>query len=253
MLGASEDGRASEPTGGARAPDPAALPLAKEDALRAPCSSQGALAQQVTCAEACLGGDTGSGPRPRAEVRGWGHSGPSQNWSLPPCLCQPKSGGSSSFIFCSGLRSKFAAFSLRVPRCLFLLATILLLTTPPCPHPVHTSHLGHDPLPLCQGTPVILAGADPSRAPWASSHPSLSPSLSPLSQREDAAELGGRLVNSLVDHGRNSDLSDIQEEEEEEEEEELGSTTCSFQKQVVGHSIRENGAKVMGGGGAGGP
>ncbi|XP_012909116.1 peripheral-type benzodiazepine receptor-associated protein 1 isoform X8 [Mustela putorius furo] len=129
VLGASEDGRASEPTGGARAPDPAALPLAKEDALRAPCSSQGALAQQVTCAEACLGGDTGSGPRPRAE-------------------------------------------------------------------------------------------------------------------REDAAELGGRLVNSLVDHGRNSDLSDIQEEEEEEEEEELGSTTCSFQKQVVGHSIRENGAKA---------
>ncbi|XP_032176956.1 peripheral-type benzodiazepine receptor-associated protein 1 isoform X10 [Mustela erminea] len=128
VLGASEDGRASEPMGGARAPDPAALPLAKEDALRAPCSSQGALAQQVTCAEACLGGDTGSGPRPRAE-------------------------------------------------------------------------------------------------------------------REDAAELGGRLVNSLVDHGRNSDLSDIQEEEEEEEEEELGSTTCSFQKQVVGHSIRENGAK----------
>ncbi|XP_059004340.1 peripheral-type benzodiazepine receptor-associated protein 1 isoform X9 [Mustela lutreola] len=128
VLGASEDGRASEPTGGARAPDPAALPLAKEDALRAPCSSQGALAQQVTCAEACLGGDTGSGLRPRAE-------------------------------------------------------------------------------------------------------------------REDAAELGGRLVNSLVDHGRNSDLSDIQEEEEEEEEEELGSTTCSFQKQVVGHSIRENGAK----------
>ncbi|XP_012909117.1 peripheral-type benzodiazepine receptor-associated protein 1 isoform X9 [Mustela putorius furo] len=118
VLGASEDGRASEPTGGARAPDPAALPLAKEDALRAPCSSQGALAQQVTCAEACLGGDTGSGPRPRAE-------------------------------------------------------------------------------------------------------------------REDAAELGGRLVNSLVDHGRNSDLSDIQEEEEEEEEEELGSTTCSFQKQAT--------------------
>ncbi|XP_059004341.1 peripheral-type benzodiazepine receptor-associated protein 1 isoform X10 [Mustela lutreola] len=118
VLGASEDGRASEPTGGARAPDPAALPLAKEDALRAPCSSQGALAQQVTCAEACLGGDTGSGLRPRAE-------------------------------------------------------------------------------------------------------------------REDAAELGGRLVNSLVDHGRNSDLSDIQEEEEEEEEEELGSTTCSFQKQAT--------------------
>lgn len=86
----------------------------------------------------------------------------------------------------------------------------------------------------------------------ASSDPSLSPHLSHLSQREDTAELGGRLVNSLVDHGRNSDLSDIQEEEEDEEVE-LGSRTCSFQKQVVDHSIRENGAKVMGGGGAGGP
>lgn len=60
-------------------------------------------------------------------------------------------------------------------------------------------------------------------------------------------------MNSLADHGRNSDLSDIQEEEEEEEEVELGSRTCSFQKQAVDHSIRENGAKVMGGGGAGGP
>ncbi|XP_022364813.1 peripheral-type benzodiazepine receptor-associated protein 1 isoform X5 [Enhydra lutris kenyoni] len=118
VLGASEDGRASEPTGDVRAPDPAALSLAEEDALQAPCSGQGALAQQVTCAEACLGGDTGSGPRPRAE-------------------------------------------------------------------------------------------------------------------REDTADLGGCLVNSRVDHGRNSDLSDIQEEEEEEEEEELGSTTCSFQKQAT--------------------
>ncbi|KAF3816746.1 hypothetical protein GH733_014094 [Mirounga leonina] len=127
VLGASEDGRASDPTMGDRAPDPAASPLAQEEALPAPCSTQGALAQQVPCAEACRGGDSGSGLRPRAE-------------------------------------------------------------------------------------------------------------------REDAAELGGRLVNSLVDHGRNSDLSDIQEEEEEEEEE-LGSRTCSFQKQVVGHSIRENGAK----------
>ncbi|XP_070339019.1 peripheral-type benzodiazepine receptor-associated protein 1 isoform X3 [Equus asinus] len=56
--------------------------------------------------------------------------------------------------------------------------------------------------------------------------------LRPRAEREDTAELGVRLVNSLVDHGRNSDLSDIQEEEEEEEEdEELGSRTCSFQKQ----------------------
>ncbi|ELW61582.1 Peripheral-type benzodiazepine receptor-associated protein 1 [Tupaia chinensis] len=65
----------------------------------------------------------------------------------------------------------------------------------------------------------------------------------PGCQREDTAELGVRPANSLVDHGRNSDLSDIQEEEEEEEEEELGVRTCSFQKQVAGNSIRENGAK----------
>uniref|UniRef100_A0A452VDP2 TSPO associated protein 1 n=1 Tax=Ursus maritimus TaxID=29073 RepID=A0A452VDP2_URSMA len=128
VSGASEDGRASEPSAAERAPDPAASPLAKEEALPAPCSAQGALGRQVPCAEGCRGGDPGSGLRPRAE-------------------------------------------------------------------------------------------------------------------REDTAELGGRLVNSLADHGRNSDLSDIQEEEEEEEEVELGSRTCSFQKQVVDHSIRENGAK----------
>nr|XP_054393022.1 peripheral-type benzodiazepine receptor-associated protein 1 isoform X14 [Pongo abelii] len=71
--------------------------------------------------------------------------------------------------------------------------------------------------------------------------------LRPRAEKEDTAELGVHLVNSLVDHGRNSDLSDIQEEEEEEEEEEkeeLGSRTCSFQKQVAGNSIRENGAKA---------
>uniref|UniRef100_A0A452QKR5 TSPO associated protein 1 n=1 Tax=Ursus americanus TaxID=9643 RepID=A0A452QKR5_URSAM len=128
VSGASEDGRASEPSAAERAPDPAASPLAKEEALPAPCSAQGALGRQVPCAEGCRGGDPGSGLRPRAE-------------------------------------------------------------------------------------------------------------------REDTAELGGRLVNSLADHGRNSDLSDIQEEEEEEEEVELGSRTCSFQKQAVDHSIRENGAK----------
>lgn len=63
--------------------------------------------------------------------------------------------------------------------------------------------------------------------------------------QKDTAELGVRPVSSLVDHGRNSDLSDIQEEEEEDEEE-LGSRTCSVQKQVAGNSIRENGIKVMG-------
>uniref|UniRef100_A0A8C8YRH6 TSPO associated protein 1 n=1 Tax=Prolemur simus TaxID=1328070 RepID=A0A8C8YRH6_PROSS len=68
--------------------------------------------------------------------------------------------------------------------------------------------------------------------------------LRPRAEKEDAAELGVHLVNSFVDHGRNSDLSDIQEEEEEEEEEdERCSRICSFQKQVAGNSIRENGAK----------
>ncbi|XP_034496347.1 peripheral-type benzodiazepine receptor-associated protein 1 isoform X4 [Ailuropoda melanoleuca] len=117
VLGASEDVKASEPSAAERAPDPAASPLAKEEALPVPCSAQGALGRQVPCAEGCRGGDPGSGLRPRAE-------------------------------------------------------------------------------------------------------------------REDTAELGGRLVNSLVDHGRNSDLSDIQEEEEDEEVE-LGSRTCSFQKQAT--------------------
>ncbi|XP_040124967.2 peripheral-type benzodiazepine receptor-associated protein 1 isoform X8 [Ictidomys tridecemlineatus] len=70
------------------------------------------------------------------------------------------------------------------------------------------------------------------------------PGLRPRAEKEDMAELGVRLVNSLVDHGRNSDLSDIQEEEEEEEDDlELGSRTCSFQKQVAGNNTRENGAK----------
>ncbi|XP_070249288.1 peripheral-type benzodiazepine receptor-associated protein 1 isoform X4 [Myotis yumanensis] len=67
--------------------------------------------------------------------------------------------------------------------------------------------------------------------------------LRPRAEKEDMAELGVRLVNSLGDHGRNSDLSDIQEEEEEEEEEALSSRTCSFQKQVAGISVRENGPK----------
>ncbi|EPQ02785.1 Peripheral-type benzodiazepine receptor-associated protein 1 [Myotis brandtii] len=68
--------------------------------------------------------------------------------------------------------------------------------------------------------------------------------LRPRAEKEDMAELGVCLVNSLGDHGRNSDLSDIQEEEEEEEEEALGSRACSFQKQVAGISVRENGPKA---------
>uniref|UniRef100_A0A8C3XAN1 TSPO associated protein 1 n=1 Tax=Catagonus wagneri TaxID=51154 RepID=A0A8C3XAN1_9CETA len=65
--------------------------------------------------------------------------------------------------------------------------------------------------------------------------------LRPRAEREDPTELGMRLGNSLVEHGRNSDLSDIQEEEEEEEE--LAVRTGSFQKQVAGSDSRENGAK----------
>ncbi|XP_066876762.1 peripheral-type benzodiazepine receptor-associated protein 1 isoform X4 [Kogia breviceps] len=68
------------------------------------------------------------------------------------------------------------------------------------------------------------------------------PGLRPRAEREDTAELAVRLGSSLADHGRNSDLSDIQEEEEEEEEE-LGVRTCSFQKQVAGNSLRDNGTK----------
>ncbi|XP_045038385.2 peripheral-type benzodiazepine receptor-associated protein 1 isoform X4 [Desmodus rotundus] len=134
VLGTPEDRRASQPATGEKAPGPATSSLAQEqaewttgEACLAPCSPEGALAQKVPCAEASLGGDTGTGLRPRAE-------------------------------------------------------------------------------------------------------------------KEDMAELGVCPVNSLADQGRSSDLSDIQEEEEEEEEE-LGSRTCSFQKQVAGNSIRENGPK----------
>ncbi|KAB0355908.1 hypothetical protein FD754_000064 [Muntiacus muntjak] len=62
---------------------------------------------------------------------------------------------------------------------------------------------------------------------------------------EDTAEPGVRPGNSLVDQGRTSDLSDIQEEEEEEEEE-LGVRTCSFLKQVAGHSIGGAGGQGIG-------
>ncbi|XP_070628627.1 peripheral-type benzodiazepine receptor-associated protein 1 isoform X3 [Bos indicus] len=133
VLGASGDGKASEPVLGECVPGPATSSVAKEDteqtageACLAPGTTQGALAQRLPCAQACRGGDAGSGLRPRAE--------------------------------------------------------------------------------------------------------------------EDAAELGVRPGNSLVDQGRNSDLSDIQEEEEEEEEE-LSVITCSFPKQVAGHSIGGQGAK----------
>lgn len=99
VLGTSEDRRASEPTVSEGAPGPATSSRAQKeakwtvgDAGSAPCSAQGALAQKVPCVEACLGGDTGSGLRPRAEVRGWGHTVPPQR--IKACLlasCQPKS------------------------------------------------------------------------------------------------------------------------------------------------------------------
>ncbi|KAM8813008.1 peripheral-type benzodiazepine receptor-associated protein 1 [Rhynchonycteris naso] len=69
--------------------------------------------------------------------------------------------------------------------------------------------------------------------------------LRPGTEKQDMAELGVCLVNSLGDHGRNSDLSDIQEEEEEEEEEEMGPRACPFWKQVAGSSVRENGPKPL--------
>ncbi|KAM6164278.1 peripheral-type benzodiazepine receptor-associated protein 1 isoform 2-T2 [Rhynchocyon petersi] len=65
--------------------------------------------------------------------------------------------------------------------------------------------------------------------------------LQARAEREKPAELGMCLANPAMDHSRNSDLSDIQEEEEDDEE--LGPRPCSFQKQVAGNSIRENGAK----------
>ncbi|XP_049627186.1 LOW QUALITY PROTEIN: peripheral-type benzodiazepine receptor-associated protein 1 [Suncus etruscus] len=63
--------------------------------------------------------------------------------------------------------------------------------------------------------------------------------LKPKAEGDDVTELRDHQVTPLVDHDRNSDLSDIQEEEEEE----LGSRTSSFQKQVTGNSTREEGAK----------
>ncbi|XP_060147270.1 peripheral-type benzodiazepine receptor-associated protein 1 isoform X5 [Globicephala melas] len=68
------------------------------------------------------------------------------------------------------------------------------------------------------------------------------PGLRPRAEREDTAELGVRLGSALVDHGRNSDLSDIQEEEEAEAEE-LGVRTCSSPTQGAGNSLRDNGAQ----------
>ncbi|CAO2644733.1 Peripheral-type benzodiazepine receptor-associated protein 1 [Lemmus lemmus] len=94
-------------------------------------------------------------------------------------------------------------------------------------------------------TPCSIHGEPTQKAPSteACHGEDLGSGLKHRTEKEDMSELGVRLVNSLVDHGRNSDLSDIQEEEEEEEEEELSSRPCSPQKQVAGNSIRENGAK----------
>ncbi|XP_023561275.1 peripheral-type benzodiazepine receptor-associated protein 1 isoform X3 [Octodon degus] len=88
-----------------------------------------------------------------------------------------------------------------------------------------------------QGVPTL-------RTPSTEACHGADPGTKARAEREDTAELGVHLANPVVDHGRNSDLSDIQEEEEEEEEEdELGSRPCSFQQQVAGGSSRESGAK----------
>ncbi|XP_057629797.1 peripheral-type benzodiazepine receptor-associated protein 1 isoform X4 [Chionomys nivalis] len=94
-------------------------------------------------------------------------------------------------------------------------------------------------------TPCSTQGEPTQKAPSteACHGGDLGSGLKHRTEKEDTSELGVRMVNSLVDHGRNSDLSDIQEEEEEEEEQELSSRPCSPQKQVAGNSIRENGAK----------
>ena len=247
MLGTPEDRRASQPATGEKAPGPATSSLAQEqaewttgEACLAPCSPEGALAQKVPCAEASLGGDTGTGLRPRAEVRFGDTLCHRKESEVPPCL------------LLATLWSPSAGSLLWAGLCIRLFATLfpqislpLKLPSISFPHPHRLDpHLGHCPL-LLPGDPFIVAGADLPVCSPSPSLPSLSRLLSPLLQKEDMAELGVCPVNSLADQGRSSDLSDIQEEEEEEEEE-LGSRTCSFQKQVAGNSIRENGPKVTG-------
>uniref|UniRef100_A0A4X2L5I2 TSPO associated protein 1 n=1 Tax=Vombatus ursinus TaxID=29139 RepID=A0A4X2L5I2_VOMUR len=70
----------------------------------------------------------------------------------------------------------------------------------------------------------------------------IGPGLRIRAEREDAAEIGTRLTNSLVDHGRSSELSDIQEEEEEEEEEPGAESLSTPQHGEINN--RENGAKL---------
>lgn len=176
VLGASGDGQAGEPTLGERVPGPAASSLVKEEAERtagearpAPSCTQNSLAQRLPGAEVCRGGDPGSGLRPRVEVRGWGHPGPPPGIEvLLPASAPPNWVASSAHsVLCSGsglccvsgcflvtLSSQFLSFG----------ATILL-----CPHPAlcnlpHPLHMGMT-LTLCQGTPCILAAADPATSP----------------------------------------------------------------------------------------
>uniref|UniRef100_A0A5F8GM78 TSPO associated protein 1 n=1 Tax=Monodelphis domestica TaxID=13616 RepID=A0A5F8GM78_MONDO len=81
-----------------------------------------------------------------------------------------------------------------------------------------------------------MSGIEPGRG-------EISPGLrTRAEQREDTSDLGVRLTNSLVDHGRSSDLSDIQEEEEEEEEE-PGAESFSLTQHGETND-RENGAKL---------
>ena len=82
VLDAPGDGKASEPALGDCVPGPATSCVAKEDAEQtageahlAPGATQEALAQRLSGAQACRGGDAGAGLRPRAEVQGWGRPG----------------------------------------------------------------------------------------------------------------------------------------------------------------------------------
>ncbi|TKC40933.1 hypothetical protein EI555_000966 [Monodon monoceros] len=109
----------------------------------------------------------------------------------------------------------------------------------PCAEACRAGDTGPGLRPRAEGPLSFWLGPTLPKCPPS---PPCSPPLSGLLQREDTAELGVRLGSALVDHGRNSDLSDIQEEEEAEAEE-LGVRTCSFPKQGAGNSLRDNGAK----------
>lgn len=154
MLGASGDGKASEPVLGECVPGPATSSVAKEDteqtageACLAPGTTQGALAQRLPCAQACRGGDAGSGLRPRAEVRSRGTPGhhkelrasslplPAQSWLPTLPVLHP-----TLALLC--------AVCLAVCVCRFVFQVSF-----PTPHSACAPIWGHAPLSFCRGTP----------------------------------------------------------------------------------------------------